>query len=95
MYYIYMLRCKDNSIYTGITTNLDRRMEEHFNKDEKAAKYTKRVGALKLEKSFKTDNRKNASKLEWHIKRLNKKQEFLLTSDFGEKKKKIQEENYI
>lgn len=97
MYYIYMLRCKDNSIYTGITTNLDRRMEEHFNKDKKAAKYTKRVGALKLEKSFKTDNRKNASKLEWHIKRLNKKQkeEFLLTSDFGVFKGKIQEENYI
>lgn len=97
MYYIYMLRCKDNSIYTGITTNLDRRMEEHFNKDEKAAKYTKRVGALKLEKSFKTDNRKNASKLEWHIKRLNKKQkeELIVTSDFDVFKGKIQEENYI
>lgn len=97
MYYIYMLRCKDNSIYTGITTNLDRRIEEHFNKDKKAAKYTKRVGALKLEKSFKTDNRKNASKLEWHIKRLNKKQkeELILTSNFGVFKGKIQEENYI
>ena len=30
MYYIYMLRCKDDSIYTGITTDLDRRMKEHF-----------------------------------------------------------------
>lgn len=28
MYYIYMLRCKDNSIYTGITTDISRRMKE-------------------------------------------------------------------
>ena len=32
MYYIYMLRCEDNSIYTGITTNVEHRMDEHFNK---------------------------------------------------------------
>ena len=30
MYYIYMLRCEDNSIYTGITKELKRRMKEHF-----------------------------------------------------------------
>ncbi len=40
MYYTYMIRCKDNSIYTGITTNR-KRMQEHFTKDEKCAKYTK------------------------------------------------------
>ena len=34
MYYIYMLRCKDNSIYTGITTNIENRMKEHFNKEK-------------------------------------------------------------
>lgn len=32
MYYIYMLRCKDNSIYTGITTDIARRMKEHLTK---------------------------------------------------------------
>jgi predicted GIY-YIG superfamily endonuclease len=30
-----MLRCKDNSIYTGITTDVERRMKEHFSKEEK------------------------------------------------------------
>lgn len=30
MYYTYILRCHDNSLYTGITNNLKRRMEEHF-----------------------------------------------------------------
>ncbi len=32
MYYTYMLRCQDNSIYTGITTDLERRMKEHFSR---------------------------------------------------------------
>ena len=48
MYYIYMLRCKDDSIYTGITTDLDRRMKEHFGAGEKSAKYTRSHVALKL-----------------------------------------------
>ena len=34
MYYTYMLRCENNSIYTGITTDVKRRMEEHFSKDK-------------------------------------------------------------
>lgn len=32
MYYIYMLRCKDNSIYTGIITNIERRIRNHMSK---------------------------------------------------------------
>ena len=35
MYYTYMLRCEDNSIYTGITTDVKRRMKEHFERGEK------------------------------------------------------------
>ena len=67
MYYTYMIRCKDNSIYTGITTNLEKRMQEHFTKDEKCAKYTKKHTAIKLERAWK-------SKLEYWIKHLSKLQ---------------------
>ncbi len=74
MYYIYMLRCSDNSIYTGITTDIEKRMNEHFSKDEKCAKYTKSKTAIKLERFWKTDTRANASKLEYRIKHLSKKQ---------------------
>ena len=35
MYYTYMLRCSDNSIYTGMTNNLEKRIEEHISKDKK------------------------------------------------------------
>lgn len=79
MYYTYMLRCKDNSIYTGITNNLERRMKEHFIKNKKCAKYTLYHNALCLELVFKSDSRKTASKLEYHIKHLSKSQkEFLV-----------------
>lgn len=74
MYYIYMLRCKDNSIYTGITIDLQRRIEEHITKGKKCAKYTMRHTAIKLELAWQTDNRSNASKLEYQIKHLNKTQ---------------------
>ena len=78
MYYIYMLRCRDNSIYTGITTNIDRRMEEHFSKNEKCAKYTYTHIAKKLEAVWEAENKSLASKLEYHIKKLSKEKKELL-----------------
>lgn len=74
MYYIYMLRCMDNSIYTGITKDVEKRMQEHFSKDEKCAKYTKTHTPRKLECLWKTETRKSASKLEYYIKTLTKAQ---------------------
>ena len=62
MYYTYMIRCEDNSIYTGITTDLNRRMEEHFTKTEKCAKYTFRHDAKKLERAW-----------EWYISLIRKR----------------------
>ena len=75
MYYTYILRCTDNSLYTGITTNLNRRMQEHFTQGEKCAKYTLRHSPKKLEIAWESENRVLASKLEFHIKKtLNKQQ---------------------
>ena len=72
MYYVYMLRCIDNTIYTGITVDVDRRMKEHFSKNEKCAKYTFTHSAKKLEAIWETDNKSLASKLEYAIKKLTK-----------------------
>ena len=69
MYYTYMLRCEDNSIYTGITSNVERRMEEHFSQNKKCAKYTATHQAKKLECVWESENRILASKLEFHIKK--------------------------
>ena len=54
MYYTYMLRCSDNSIYTGMTNNLEKRIKEHLSKDKNGAKYTKSHNAIKLEIAWKS-----------------------------------------
>lgn len=68
MYYIYMLRCKDNSLYTGITNDLSRRFSEHKEKDKKGAKYTRAKGAVSVEAVFETAGKKAALRLEIFIK---------------------------
>lgn len=98
MYYTYMLRCEDNSIYTGITNDLERRMEEHFSKSAKCAKYTMRHSAKKLETAWWTYDKVLASKLEYHIKKdLSKKQkeELIKNHNLGILKEKIEEELYF
>ena len=83
MYYTYMLRCSDDSIYTGIASNLERRMEEHFLREGKEAKYTRSRGAKKLEMAWKSKDKSLASKLEYTIKRLDKqkKEEIIKNSN--------------
>ena len=70
MYYVYIIRCIDNSLYTGITTDVLRRFEEH--KSGNGAKYTKVHKPVKIEICWETDNKVNASKLEFWIKKLTK-----------------------
>ena len=73
-YYTYILRCEDNSLYTGMTTDLDRRIKEHLERGKQCAKYTMSHPAKKLEAAWKTSNKINAAKLEYHIKKLTKAQ---------------------
>lgn len=74
MYYTYMLRCSDNSIYTGMTNNLENRINEHLSKSKKGAKYTKSHNAIKLEAAWKSNSKSLACKLEYQIKNLTKQQ---------------------
>ncbi len=74
MYYTYMLRCSDNSIYTGMTNNLEKRVEEHLSKSKNGAKYTKSHHVVKLERAWKSKDKSLACKLEYQIKRLTKQQ---------------------
>ena len=74
MYYTYMLRCEDQSIYTGITTDPDRRFSEHLSGSKKAAAYTRTHHAEKMIALWRCDSRSDACKLESAIKTLNKRQ---------------------
>ena len=97
MYYIYMLRCKDNSIYTGITTDISRRMKEHFNKEKRCAKYTLTHSAKKLEALWVAENKSLASKLEFNIKKLKKqeKENLIKNKEIGKYLEgKVEKEEY-
>lgn len=74
MYYTYMLRCADNSLYTGMTNNLEKRLNEHLLKDKNGAKYTKSHNVIKLETAWKSKDKSLACKLEYQIKTLTKQQ---------------------
>lgn len=74
MYFTYILRCEDHSLYTGITTDVERRFKEHCEDAEKGAKYTARHKPLKVEAVWKSETRSHASKLEARIKMLSKTQ---------------------
>lgn len=73
MWYVYLLKCKDKSIYTGITNNLERRLGEH--KSGKGGRYTSSHGAVKILYSEKLKTKSGALKREARIKgwRRNKK----------------------
>ncbi len=83
MYYTYMLRCKDNSIYTGMTNDLSKRFNEHLFKTKNGAKYTKSHSAMKIEAAWKSKDKSLACKLEYQIKNLSKVQKEKLIA--GEK----------
>lgn len=78
MYYTYILRCEDNSLYTGITTDLERRFSEHHTKNERCAKYTLNHTAKKFEAVWESSSRSLASKLEYNIKKLKKSEKEIL-----------------
>lgn len=78
-YYVYMMRCSDNSLYTGITTDLERRFSEHIKKDGIGAKYTRAKQVVSVACAWMTDSgRSEASKLEVRLKKLTKEKKEIL-----------------
>lgn len=78
MYYVYILLCKDKTLYTGITTDLSRRLAEH--KDGKGGHYTRAHGALRMLYSESHKDRSAASKREAEIKKLPRNKKLELAS---------------
>lgn len=76
-YFVYILECSDSTLYTGIATDLKRRVDEHNNSD-KGAKYTKIRRPLKLLYTEESENRSSASKREYEIKKLTREKKLEL-----------------
>ena len=77
MYFVYILKCKDGTLYTGITTDLARRLAEH--KNGKGSKYARARKAGKIVHSEKKKNRSTASKREAEIKSWTRAKKLALT----------------
>jgi Predicted endonuclease containing a URI domain len=76
--YVYMIRCQDNSLYTGWTNDLAARMKKHAS--GKGAKYTKTFSAVKLVYFEEVADKSAALKREYALKQLKKEDKEALVS---------------
>ena len=82
-WYLYILRCKDGTLYTGITTDVEKRFEAHCS--GKGAKYTRGRGPLTLVYRETCENHSHALKREREIKALPREKKQALIENNGEK----------
>ena len=71
-WYLYLIRCRDNTLYTGISTDVDRRLAEHQRQGTAGSRYLKGRGPLRLVFQEKLGSKSLALKLERRIKRMSK-----------------------
>ena len=73
-WFVYIISCKDKTLYTGITNNIQKRLSNHTN----GAKYTKNRGPFILMYSEKCSDRIVASQREYQIKKMTRVQKLTL-----------------
>ncbi|MDP2685007.1 MAG: GIY-YIG nuclease family protein [bacterium] len=77
MYFLYIVRCADKTLYTGITKDVKKRVTEH-NTSDKGAKYTRARRPVKLVFKKRFRSRSTASRAEAQIKQLSRTAKLLL-----------------
>jgi putative endonuclease len=73
MYFVYILRTSGNTLYTGQTNNLERRLKEHRDKTSKSAKYVRYFKTVELVYQEKWATRAEAMRRETELKKLTRK----------------------
>lgn len=79
-WYLYVLSCNDGTLYTGVTTSLERRVNEH-NTSKRGAKYTKTRRPVKLLWSKEYANRSEAQSAEYKFKKLFREQKLQIINE--------------
>jgi len=82
MYSVYILKCTDNTLYTGITNNLEKRLKMHNWEIPGWAKYTRARLPVELVYSEEVWNRSKASKRELQMKKLTREKKLELINSF-------------
>ena len=78
-WFLYLILCADNSLYTGITIDIPRRFEQHT--QGKGAKYLRGRGPLKVVFSEMIGPKSTALRLERRVKKFSRKKKELLLND--------------
>ena len=84
-WFVYMLRCGDGSLYTGITDNVPRRLEVH--RAGKGAKYTRGRGPLELVYQEAVEDKPAALRREYAIKGLKRGEKLRLCEEYLEEER--------
>lgn len=79
-YYVYLISCSDNSIYTGITNDIEKRIKQHNGVVKGGAKYTRTRRPVKILYFEKFETKSDALKREFQIKKLKKEDKLNLIS---------------
>lgn len=82
-HYVYILRCKDQTLYTGYTTNVAKRLKKHM--EGKGAKYTRGRAPFTLVYKQKCQTKSEAMQLEAQIKKLPKQRKLALIHEANQK----------
>lgn len=79
-YFVYIIKCRDERLYTGITTDMERRFAEHsgISGNSKGAKFTRANPPVEIMAVWSCNGRSEASRLEYAIKRLKRIQKLQL-----------------
>lgn len=97
--FVYMVKCEDGSLYTGIAKDVKKRIREHFFKTQKGAKYTKSRQVTEIMMVWEAASFSSAARLEYAIKRLTRKDKLTLIANPTEKLgiliPKLSEETYM
>lgn len=80
-WYVYILKCGDGTLYTGITDDVSARLQAH--REGKGAKYTRGRGPLELVYQEIAENHSAAAKREWQIKQLKKQEKIELCQSWA------------
>lgn len=81
MYYTYVVKCSDGSLYCGVASDVRRRIREHYLRLPRAAKYTKSHQVTGVAAVWESDDKVSAMKLEYRFKTLPKSQKLLLAEN--------------
>lgn len=81
-WFVYILRCADDTLYAGITTEPSRRVDEHNTDNALGARYTRSRRPVRLVYAEELDSRSTATKREAELKKMGRQQKLALVSSY-------------